>query len=130
MTGADVLPVFGCFNNLVRNNTILMAVRSRPALLVGNGSWGTRAFNNVLVNDETPSVELHNTSIWRFEAGHNVLDTVSYEGPAAALKSLALSLPNGTLLAGRGDPRQLPRNDLDGKPRAHADIGAYVAAGP
>ncbi len=55
VTGADVLPIFGCFNNLVRNNTVLMSVRSRPALLVGNGSWGTRAFNNVLVNDELPS---------------------------------------------------------------------------
>jgi hypothetical protein len=174
VTGADVLPIFGCFNNLVRNNTILMAVRSRPALLVGNGSWGTRAYNNVLVNDETPSVELHNTSIWRFDAGHNVLNAVSYEGPAAGMKSLAISLPDGpssalgvtqraiagsfvhpgdepwvilegswwklnpkrpdfhprptgTLLAGRGDPRQLPRADLDGKPRAHADIGAYAA---
>ena len=177
VTGADVLPIFGCFNNLVRNNTILMAVRSRPALLVGNGSWGTRAYNNVLVNDEMPSVELFNTSIWRFDAGHNVLNQVNYEGPAAALKSLAISLPDGpgavlgvtrqalaqsfvrageepwvtidgnwwklnpkrpdfhpkpaaALLAGKGDARQLPRVDLDGKPRAHADIGAYAAATP
>ena len=177
VTGADVLPIFGCFNNLIRNNTIVMAVRSRPALLVGNGSWGTRAYNNVLVNDELPSIELHNTSIWRFDGAHNVLDRVNYEGPAAALKSLAISLPDGprstigvtrqalagsfirgaeepwvilegnwwklnpkrpdfhpkataTLLAGRGDARQLPRTDLDGKPRSHADIGAYAAAAP
>ena len=95
VTGADALPIFGCFNNVVRNNTVLSAVKGRAALLVGNGSWGTRAYNNVLVNDELPSVELLNTSIWRFEAGHNVLDHVSYEGPAAAMKSLATSLPDG-----------------------------------
>ncbi len=95
VTGADVLPVFGCFNNVVRNNTILSAVKGRAALLVGNGSWGTRAYNNVLVNDELPSVELFNTSIWRFEASHNVIDRVSYEGPAAAMKGLATSLPDG-----------------------------------
>jgi hypothetical protein len=95
VTGADVLPIFGCFNNTVRNNTVLMAVRGRPALLVGNGSWGTRAYNNVLVNDELPSIELNNTSIWRFDGAYNVLDQVSYEGPAAGLKSLAISLPDG-----------------------------------
>ena len=95
VTGADVFPIFGCFNNVVRNNTVLMAVRSRPALSVGNGSWGTRASNNVLVNDELPSIELLNTSIWRFDGSHNVLDRVNYEGPAAALKSLAISLPDG-----------------------------------
>jgi hypothetical protein len=94
MTGADVLPIFGCFNNLVRNNTVLSAIRGRPALLAGNGSWGTRAYNNVLVNDEMPSVELLNTSIWRFDGAHNVLDRVSYEGAASALKSLATSLPD------------------------------------
>jgi hypothetical protein len=70
-------------------------VRGRAALLVGNGSWGTRAYDNVLVNDAVPSVELRNTSIWRFEASHNVLGQVTYEGPAAAMKSLATSLPDG-----------------------------------
>jgi len=174
VTGADVLPLFGCFNNVLRNNTVLMAVRSRPALLVGNGSWGTRASNNVLVNDELPSIELLNTSIWRFDGSHNVLDRVNYEGPAAGLKSLAISLPDGprstvginrqalainfvrpgeepwvilegnwwklnprrpdfhpraasALLAGRGDPRDMPLTDLEGKPRSRADIGAYAA---
>jgi hypothetical protein len=95
VTGADVLPIFGCSDNIVRSNTVLSAVKGRAALLVGNGSWGTRAYNNVLVNDELPSVELGNTSIWRFAASHNVLDRVSYEGPAAAMKGLATSLPDG-----------------------------------
>ena len=94
VTGAEVLPLFGCIDNIVRNNTVLSSVRGRAALLVGNGSWGTRAYNNVLVNDEMPSVQLLNTSIWRFEAGNNVLDQVSYEGPAGAMKELAISLPD------------------------------------
>jgi hypothetical protein len=94
VTGADVLPIFGCSDNVVRNNTVLSSVKGRAALLVGNGSWGTRAYDNVLVNDELPSVELLNTSLWRFEASHNVLGHVSYEGPAALMKSLATSLPD------------------------------------
>jgi hypothetical protein len=177
VTGADVLPIFGCFNNVIRDNTVLMSVRSRPALAVGNGSWGTRANNNVLVNDELPSIELKNTSIWRFDGGYNVLDRVSYEGPAAALKALAVTLPDGlrsftrvsraklaknfvrsgeepwvvfegnwwklnperpdfhprarsVVLAGKGDPRNQPATDLDGKPRTRADIGAYAVAAP
>jgi hypothetical protein len=172
---AENLPIFGCFNNVIRNNTILMAVKGRPALLVGNGSWGTRARNNVLVNDELPSVLLNNTSIWRFDGTHNVLDRVTYEGPAERMKTLAISLPDGpksttgisrsalagsfvrpgeepwvildakwwklnprrpdyhprsvsSTLAGKGDPREMPRYDIEGKPRTKADIGAYVAA--
>jgi len=100
VTGPDVLPVFGCFSNVVRNNTVLMSARGRPALLVGNGSWGTRARNNILVNDQFPSVELYSTSIWRFDAARNVLNAVKYEGAAASLRSLAISLPeaNGAVL--------------------------------
>lgn len=174
VTGAEVLPIFGCFNNVIRNNTVLTGTKSRPALLVGNGSWGTRAFNNVLVNDEFPSVELLNTSIWRFEGRHNVLDKVNYQGPAAALKKLAIALPDerhshtgvkrsaldksfvrpsdepwvfiegnwwklnpkrpdfhpraAGMLAGKGEPTNQPKADLEGKRRTKADIGAYVAA--
>ncbi|HEY3821742.1 MAG TPA: right-handed parallel beta-helix repeat-containing protein [Polyangiaceae bacterium] len=174
VTGEDALPLFGCVGNVVRNNTVLSAVKGRAALLVGNGSWGTRAYDNVLVNDELPSVELLNTSIWRFEASHNVVDRVSYEGPAAAMKGLAISLPDDPssttgvtrqslapsfvragdepwvvlegnwwrlnpgrpdfhprsgvgLLAGRGDARNEPPTDLDGRRRTKPDIGAFVA---
>jgi hypothetical protein len=95
VTGADVLPIFGCFNNVIRNNTVLMAVKSRQALHVGNGSWGTRAFNNVLINDELDAIELLNTSIWRFESGRNVISKVRYEGSASWLKDLAIALPDG-----------------------------------
>ena len=174
VTGADVLPLFGCFNNLVRNNTVLTATRGRPALLLRGGSWGTRARNNILVNDEVPSIEVWNTSIWRLDADFDVQGRVVYEGPAGALKSLALSLPEGgrsvsglsrsalsssfvragtepwvvfeqgwwklnparpdyhpragaPILAGHGDPRDQPKSDLEGRPRAKADIGAYAA---
>jgi hypothetical protein len=96
VTGADSLPLFGCFNNLIRNNTVIASTQGRPALLVGNGSWGTRAYNNVFLNDEVPSIELSPTAIWRFEASNNVLDRVTYEGAAERLKSLALALPDGS----------------------------------
>ena len=130
----------------------------------------------MLINDELPSIELVATSIWRFDGAYNVLDRVSYEGNAAALKSLATSLPDspdsivgdqpaarsrrassrrgvepwvvfeGTwwklnprrpdfhprpaspVLSGKGDPRNMPKPDIDGKRRIKADIGAYAAA--
>lgn len=175
VTGAESLPLFGCSANLIRNNTILAGVRGRPALLVGNGSFGTRARNNVFMNDDRPSVEIHPTGIWRFDAGRNVLNTIAYEGGAAALQSLAINLPDepgsalavsrarfaadvvqaseepwvvlektwwtlnprrpdfrprkgSSLLAGRGDPKEMPGADLDGKKRTTADIGCYAAA--
>lgn len=177
VTGADVLGLFGCFNNLVRHNTVLSAVRGRPALQAGNGSWGMRAYNNILINDDGASVEIFNTAMWRFDGGYNVIGRVNYEGPAAALKSLAISLPDGStantglsrssimphvvqfgsepwvilegttwklnpkrpdfrprsgssLLAGRGDSREIPKMDIDGKKRSAPDIGAYAAASP
>jgi hypothetical protein len=175
VTGAESLPLFGCFSNVIRNNTILASVRGRPALMVGSGSWGTRAHNNIFMNDANPAVELHPTGIWRFDGKRNVLNTISYEGRAAGLRALAISLPDepgsviavararvsaevvqsseepwviiekgwwklnprrpdfhpqktSTLLAGRGDPKDMPPNDLDGKKRTAADIGCYAAA--
>jgi hypothetical protein len=175
VTGVDVFPLFGCFNNVIRNNTVLGAQKGRPALAVGNGSWGTRAYNNVLINDAFPSVELVATSIFRFDGAYNVLDRVNYEGNAAALKSLATVLPDGPdsvvgisrrmlapsfvsasdepwvvfegswwklnpkrpdfhprpispVLSGKGDPRNMPKVDIDGKKRVKADIGAYAQA--
>ncbi len=174
VTGPESLPLFGCSANLIRNNTILGGASGRPALLVGSGSWGTRARNNVFMNDGSPSVELHPTGIWRFDAGRNVLNTIAYEGRAAALQSLAVSLPDepgstlavsrprfgaevarsseepwvllekawwtlnpkrpdfhprkgSPLLAGRGDPKEMPGADLDGNKRTTADIGCYAA---
>ena len=95
VTGPDVLPLFGCTGNIVRNNTVLSAVRGRAALIVGNGSWGTRAVRQRARQrrgrvDRAPQHE-H----LEFEASRNVLGRVSYEGPAAQMKGLAMSLPDG-----------------------------------
>jgi hypothetical protein len=175
VTGAESLPLFGCFSNVIRNNTIMAGVRGRPALMVGSGSWGTRARNNIFINDASPAIELHPTGIWRFDGKRNVLNTIVYDGRAAGLRSLAISLPDepgsviavarvrvvgevvqaseepwviiekgwwklnpkrpdfhpqktSPLLAGRGDPKDMPPNDLDGKKRTAADIGCYAAA--
>jgi hypothetical protein len=175
VTGAESLPLFGCFSNVIRNNTILAGVRGRPALMVGSGSWGTRAHNNIFINDVGPAIELHPTGIWRFDGKSNVLNTIVYDGRAAGLRSLAISLPDepgsviavararvsgevvqsseepwviiekgwwklnprrpdfhpqrtSTLLAGRGDLKDMAPTDLDGKKRTAADIGCYAAA--
>ncbi|MEO7331179.1 MAG: right-handed parallel beta-helix repeat-containing protein [Minicystis sp.] len=174
---AENLPLFGCFANVIRNNTVLTQTKGRPALLVGNGSWSNRVYNNILINETKPSINLFPTGIWRFDGSHNVLNTVSYEGNATNLKGMAQNLPDGpgsalgvthaqlapqfvrgTLepwvllekswwklnpkrpdfrprakalhLAGKGDPRELPKTDLEGHARAAADIGAYAAAAP
>jgi hypothetical protein len=93
VTGPESLPIFGCFSNIVRNNTVLMNVRSRPALLVGNGSWGTRARNNILINDAATSIEVKSTGIWRFDGAGNITGAVDYDGATRALLGLALTLP-------------------------------------
>jgi hypothetical protein len=174
MKGPEILPIFGCYGNVVRNNTVVSSVKGRPSLLIGNGSWGTRARNNILVNDREPSIEVTDTGIWRTDAGFNVVNTVAYEGVPGALKPAALNAPegNGTqlgmtqqrlaaeleragaepwvsiegtwwllnpkrpsfrpkkasrVLAGRGDARDMPAQDLTGVRRSAADIGAYAA---
>jgi hypothetical protein len=174
---AENLPLFGCFANLIRNNTVLTETKGRPTLLVGNGSWGSRVYNNILINETKPSIALVPTGIWHFESARNVLNTVSYEGNAVNLKALAKNLPddagsaqgvtrsqlapqfvratlepwvilengwwklnpkrpdyhprsNALHLAGKGDPRELPAADLEGRARKAADIGAYAAAAP
>ncbi len=174
---AENLPLFGCFTNLIRNNTVLTETKGRPSLLVGNGSWSNRVYNNILINETKPSIHLFPTGIWRFESGHNVINTVSFEGNAVNLKALATTQPDeattaqgvtlaqlapqfvratmepwvilengwwklnpkrpdyrpraGALhLAGKGDPRELPKSDLEGRPRKAPDIGAFTAAVP
>jgi len=88
------LPIFGCRNNLFRNNTVLMDKRGRSALQAANGSFGTRAFNNVLINDSEPSIEIFGTALLRFEAGVNVINGVGYEGVTPDLRKIATALPD------------------------------------
>jgi hypothetical protein len=170
----DKLPFFGCHGNLIRNNTVLMARAGRYALQSTNGSWGTRSRNNILVNDDPFSIDVSLTSIWRWDAGYNVVNDATFEGMLAGYRTLAVS--NGEnvhgasgvtraalasqfvrygeepwivvegnwwkrnpqrpdfhpkagaqKLAGKGDPKEEPARDLEGKPRTTADIGAFVA---
>jgi hypothetical protein len=89
------LPLWGCHGNLIRNNTVLMANPERAAMQCRNGSWGTRLYNNIFINDEPSSIEIFNTSIYQLEAAFNVFRTVSYPGAVEPLRSLAVSLPEG-----------------------------------
>lgn len=95
VTGPDSLPLFGCQENVIRNNTVLMARAGRAAMQSGNGSFGTRVYNNVLINDVGPSIEIAPTAMLGFDAGHNVIGSVNYLGAAAQLTGLAKSSPDG-----------------------------------
>ncbi|WP_437482489.1 right-handed parallel beta-helix repeat-containing protein [Sorangium sp. So ce1014] len=100
VSGPDALPLWGCRNNLIRNNTVVMNTRGRPALQCGNGSWGCRLRNNIFVSDDSPSIEVLSTSIYRFDAGHNVVTQVSYGGMPNGLKRLAAALPETRAITG------------------------------
>lgn len=91
----DEAPLFGCRNNLVRNNTVLMDRTGRFALQSRNGSTGTRAYNNVLINDSPSSVEIDRPSVSGFDGQHNVLRDVSWEDIAPELRKLAKTPPDG-----------------------------------
>ncbi|MEO7331170.1 MAG: right-handed parallel beta-helix repeat-containing protein [Minicystis sp.] len=173
----EALPLFGCFSNVIRNNTVFTKAKGRPALMIGNGSFGTRAYNNILVNDTRPSIAFYPTGIWRFDGSRNIVNTLSFEGTAGKLAGLAINLPSASngeikmkwedlepefirpnmeawvvfekgwwklnkrrplyrpkpgseMLIGAGDPRELPKTDLEGRARRTADIGAYAAWAP
>jgi hypothetical protein len=76
ITGPDGLPLFGCRNNLIRNNTVLMNVPERYALGAINGSYGCTLRNNVAVNDGGPSLEVTGNSVYKLDSGYNVLHSV------------------------------------------------------
>jgi hypothetical protein len=92
VTGPDDLPLWGCHGNLIRHNTVLMANGERAALQFRNGSWGGRARNNILVNDQGASIEVFNTSVYRLDSGYNVTNAVSYRGMPDGMKTLAVRL--------------------------------------
>ena len=102
--GPDDLPLWGCHNNLVRNNTVLMNNHGRAAMQSRNGSWGTKMRNNIFINDQPNSIEIYNTSIYRLDSAFNVVNTISYRSSAGgenfkdmpeSLKALATQLPEG-----------------------------------
>jgi hypothetical protein len=90
------LPMFGCQQNVVRHNTVLLAQPGRAALQARNGSWGMVAYNNIAINDAGPSLEIFDTSFYQLDAGHNVVRTVDYAGKASRLRSLAVRLPGAS----------------------------------
>ena len=91
--GPASLPLWGCHDNVIRNNTVLMQNPGRAAFQATHGSFGSVVYNNVLINDDPSSFEVSNTSIYRLDAGPNVVNTVDYTDDAAALASLAVALP-------------------------------------
>ena len=91
--GPDDLPMFGCQNNVVRHNTVMMSRAGRPALQARNGSWGMRAYGNILINDAGPSIEIWNTSLYQLDSGYNVVNRIAYEGSAEGMRPLARTLP-------------------------------------
>ncbi len=70
------LPLWGCKRNLIRNNTVLMNNRGRVAMQCVDGSWGTRMYNNVFINDEPFSIEIDGSSAYRQRESYNVVNTV------------------------------------------------------
>ncbi|AKT36587.1 right-handed parallel beta-helix repeat-containing protein [Chondromyces crocatus] len=99
VSGPETLPLWGCQHVVLRNNTVIMSRSSRAAIQCGPGSFGCRVRNNILINDGTNSLEIAPTAVYKFDASHNVLNQVVYDGTAPAFKSLAISLPekNATL---------------------------------
>ncbi|WP_437742298.1 right-handed parallel beta-helix repeat-containing protein [Sorangium sp. So ce1504] len=100
VSGPEALPLWGCRNNLIRNNTVIMNASGRAALQCGNGSWGCRLRNNIFVNDAASSIEVLSTGIYRFDAGNNVVTQVSYGGMPDGLKRLAAALPETRAITG------------------------------
>ena len=90
--GPESLPFWGCQRNLIRNNTVVMNVRGRAAIGLGNGSWGNILRNNVGLNDLTESLEVNNTCIYKLDSGYNVLNRTVYNDAPDVLKGLAVNL--------------------------------------
>jgi len=89
------LPLWGCQRNVIRNNTVLMNNPERAAMQCRNGSWGTRMRNNIFINNQSSSIEVYNTSIYRLDSDFDVINTLSYRGVPETLKTLATRLPEG-----------------------------------
>lgn len=88
----ESLPWWGCRGNLLRNNTVLMQVETRPGIVMTHGSWGNRLRNNVIVNGTGISLEVSNSSIYRLDSGYNVLGKIVYEDVPDELKAVATAL--------------------------------------
>ena len=92
IAGPESLSNWGCQRNLVRNNTVLMDVESRPGMVLTHGSWGNHLRNNVIVNAASMSLEVSNSSIYMLDSGYNVLGNVIFEDVPDELKAVATAL--------------------------------------
>jgi hypothetical protein len=90
------LPLWGCHGNLIRNNTVLMGNEGRAAMQCRNGSWGSKMRNNIFINDKPFSIEIDNTSIYRLDSSYSVINTLGYTDIQDGLKSLAVTMPEGS----------------------------------
>lgn len=86
------IPLFGCKDNRVRNNTVIMDVR-RAALQCRNGSTGCALWNNLAVNGTGPGLEVFGTSVPGLDVRGNVLGRVDFTQSTPALLPLAKTLP-------------------------------------
>ena len=89
------LPRWGCHDNLIRSNTVLLSEPARAAMQCHHGSFGCRLYNNVFINDTGPSIQVDATSIGGLDVGANLLNTWTDDGMPAALRPLAVQLPDG-----------------------------------
>lgn len=83
------LPLWGCRRNVIRNNTVLMDNPDRAALQSVDGSWGTRKYNNIVINDLPFSIQIDKSSVYRQKASYNVTNTVSVPKAEADTGSLS-----------------------------------------
>ncbi len=90
--GPDSLSYWGCYRNTIRNNTVVMNVSGRVAMLLNNGSWGNTLRNNIFLNDLSFSMEVTNTSVYKLDSARNVLNRITYNDMDASLFGLATSL--------------------------------------
>jgi hypothetical protein len=141
--GPESLPRFGCHDNVIRSNTVLMANPRRAALQALRGSYGSVVVNNVLLNDEPVSVQIDATGIYRAAFGPNLLHDVSLSVGAEALTKLAVALPApgrvtraqfGAEVARYGEEPWIVLQDHwwapnPGRPDFHPRLGSALLAG-
>jgi hypothetical protein len=85
---AGDLPLWGCRRNVIRNNTVLMKNPDRVALQCVDGSWGTKKYNNIVINDLPFSIQIDGSSLYEQESSYNVANTVSVLGTATDARTL------------------------------------------
>jgi hypothetical protein len=92
VNGPESLPFWGCQRNVIRNNTVVMNVKGRPGIGLGNGSWGNVLRNNIVLNDLTESLDISNTSVYKTDSGWNVLNKVALNDMAETMLGLAVAM--------------------------------------